>query len=213
LKYVTITFLMGRLGALVDDHIRELTGVEFKIAVYLYRRLERKTASAILEIKIADIGAATGVSTKQTQTALKALEKQGVLMLANGRGRITRCSLPPPPRRPVTAKSAPSPPSRFRSAPPQAGERSRTGPVPKISEAKPRDAGLLKLLAKAYDSADEALLEELEAAAGGRAKLTQCLRFMAEKRMAYDTAGLLRGDVSHHCNNPGSEFAYWMRHR
>ena len=51
---------MSRLETLVDDHIRELTGVEFKIAVYLYRRLERKTVSAILEIKIADIARATG---------------------------------------------------------------------------------------------------------------------------------------------------------
>jgi hypothetical protein len=204
---------MPRLETLVDDHIRELTGVEFKIAVYLYRRLERKAAGAILEIRIADIASATRVSHKQTQTALKTLEKQGVLLVDSGRGRTTRCSLPPLPRRPVAAQPAPSPASRSRSAPSPAGKRSRTASVSPISEATPRDAGLLKLLAKAYDSADAALLEELELVAGGRTKLKQCVRFMAEKGMAYDTASLLRAAVGHECNNSTSAFADWMRHR
>jgi hypothetical protein len=60
---------MGRLGTLVDGHIRELTGVEFKIAVHLYRRLERKAANRVLEIKIADIARATGVSPRQRWTS------------------------------------------------------------------------------------------------------------------------------------------------
>jgi hypothetical protein len=211
LKYVTIAFLMARLGTLVDDHMRELTGVEFKVVVYLYRRLDRKAAGAILEIKIADIARGAGVCPKQTQTALKTLEKKGMLVVDSGRGRTTRCSLPPLPRRSAATQPAPPPPSRSSSAPPPTLRRRRTAPVSPVSAAKPRDTGLLKLLAKAYDSADAALLDQLELVAGGRARLSQCLQFMAERGIAYDTAGLLRAAVGHECNNSGSEFAYWIK--
>jgi hypothetical protein len=204
---------MGRLGSLIDDHIRELTGVEFKLAVYLYRRLEQKAGSAILEIKIADIARAAGVSPKQTQTALKALEKQGVLLVDSGRGRTTRCSLPPLPRRLAATQPAPSSPSRSPSSPLPAGKRSRTGSRSPIPEANAGDADLLQLLVKAYDSADEALLKDLDVVAGGRERLKQCLRFMAERRIAYETADLLCAAVGHECSNFGSEFKRWMKHR
>jgi hypothetical protein len=204
---------MERLGTLVDDHIRELTGVEFKIAVYIYRRLERKAASRILEIKIADIARATGASPKQTQTALKTLQKQGVLLVDTGRGRITRCSLPPLPRRAVAVDTSAAAARRSRSAQPAAGKRGSVASLPPTSRAKPSDTGVLELLVKAYDSADEALLKELEVVAGGRARLAQCLRFMAERGLAYETAGLLRAAVHHECNTFGSEFKRWIKHR
>jgi hypothetical protein len=204
---------MSRLRTLVDDHIRELTGVEFKIAVYLYRRMERKAASRIMEIKIADIARATGVSPKQTQTALKALQKQGVLLVDNGRGRITRCSLPPLPRRPVAVDTSAVTARRSRSAQPATGKRSSAASLPPTSRSKPSDTGVLELLVKAYDSADAALMEELDVVAGGRPRLKQCLRFMAEQGLAYETAGLLRAAVHHECNSFGSEFKRWIKHR
>ena len=81
----------AQLQRLVRDHVRELRGSEFKVAVYLYGLLESQDT---VEMKIADISTAVGVSWKQTQVALQKLNEKGILRVEGGRGRTTWCRLP-----------------------------------------------------------------------------------------------------------------------
>ena len=86
-----VTDVMSALGRLVDKHLRELSGAEFKVAAYLYRRLERRQQ---VEMTIAELGLAAGVSTKQAYTVLLNLENSGLLRVASRRGRTSQFSLP-----------------------------------------------------------------------------------------------------------------------
>jgi DNA-binding MarR family transcriptional regulator len=49
---------------LVDQQLRNLTGAQFKLAAYLYRRLQRKPE---LTIRAKDLAKATGLSQKSVQ--------------------------------------------------------------------------------------------------------------------------------------------------
>jgi hypothetical protein len=105
---------MSALDRLVDEHLRELSGAEFKVAAYLYRRLARRQE---VEMTIGELGSAAGASPKQTYTVLLRLRSNGLLRLITRRGCPTRFSLPAvsPPPVPVVAPSAvpaPAPPLR-----------------------------------------------------------------------------------------------------
>jgi len=82
---------MSALGRLVDEHLRELSGAEFKVAAYLYRRLERRQQ---VEMTVAELGVAVGVSAKQTYTVLLKLRNSGLLQVASRRGQTSQFSLP-----------------------------------------------------------------------------------------------------------------------
>jgi len=82
---------MSRLHRLVADHIRELSGAQFKIAVYLLCRLEHRRE---VRTDIETLAQATGVSWRQTQSALRKLAKKGILRIESRRHRGTVCSLP-----------------------------------------------------------------------------------------------------------------------
>lgn len=86
--------MQGLLQRFIRDHIQELRGAEFKIAVYLYARLDRARCPDMVEMKIADLSTATGVSWKQTQVALQRLNEKSILRVEGGRGRTTCCRLP-----------------------------------------------------------------------------------------------------------------------
>ena len=82
---------MSYLHSLITDHIRNLSGVEFKIAAYLYRRLERQKQ---VSENIHAIATATGLSWRQTQSALRKLAEKGVLQVDSVKHLGTRCRLP-----------------------------------------------------------------------------------------------------------------------
>ena len=67
---------MSYLELLIDHKIRELSGAEFKIAVYLYRLLEGQKR---VKSNIRRIAKVTGISWRQTQSALKNLAGKSVL--------------------------------------------------------------------------------------------------------------------------------------
>jgi hypothetical protein len=50
---------------LVDQQLRNLTGAQFKLAAYLYRRLQRKPE---LTIRAKDLAKATGLSEKSARS-------------------------------------------------------------------------------------------------------------------------------------------------
>ena len=76
---------------LITDQIRKLGGAEFKIATYLYYLIERQT-EVITNIRT--LAETTGLSWRQTQSALQGLAMKGILQV-DSRHRETRCSLPP----------------------------------------------------------------------------------------------------------------------
>lgn len=82
---------MSALDRLVDKHLRELSGAEFKVAAYLYRRLERRQQ---VEMTIAELGLAVGVSTKRSYSVLLKLRNDGLLQVASRRGQTSQFSLP-----------------------------------------------------------------------------------------------------------------------
>jgi hypothetical protein len=61
---------------LVDLQLRNLTGAQFKLAAYLYRRLPRKPE---LTIRAKDLAKATGLSEKSAQSASNHLAQQNIL--------------------------------------------------------------------------------------------------------------------------------------
>ena len=82
---------MNYLHSLITDHIRSLSGAEFKIAAYAYRRLESQEQ---ITCKIGELADATGVSWRQAQSALKRLRERGILDVDSTPGRGTCCRLP-----------------------------------------------------------------------------------------------------------------------
>ena len=82
---------MNYLHSLITDHIRSLSGAEFKIAAYAYRRLESQKQ---ITCKIGELADATGLSWRQAQSALKRLRERGILDVDSTPGRGTCCRLP-----------------------------------------------------------------------------------------------------------------------
>src|ERR1035437_2459370 len=100
---------MSYLNQLVDEHLQSLAGAEFKVAAFLYRRLERRD---LVEMTIAELAAATGVCAKQVHVVAKHLRNSGLLRIESRRGCATKYSLPSAstPALPVgTPSAAPSP--------------------------------------------------------------------------------------------------------
>src|ERR1035437_8070077 len=82
---------MRYLNQLVDDHLPSLAGAEFKVAAFLYRRLERRQ---LVEMTIAELALATGVCAKQVHVVAKHLRNTGLLRIESRRGHATKYSLP-----------------------------------------------------------------------------------------------------------------------
>ena len=82
---------MSYLHTLVD-RILELSGAEFKIAAYMYRLLEQQ---AQVTTTIDALSRDTGVSGRQTQSALRSLAEKKILCVESRKSRDTRCKLPP----------------------------------------------------------------------------------------------------------------------
>ena len=101
---------MTSLERLIADHLRDLSGAECKLAVYLYQRLARRRE---VRSTITELAQATGVSWRQTQSALRSLDKKRILQVESFRRGGTRCSLPPRPKatpahaKPTTADPLP----------------------------------------------------------------------------------------------------------
>ena len=81
------------LHGLIDGWLAKLSGAEFKLAAYLYRNIGRRRKKQ-LSMSIAALAAATGISWRQTQAALKKLDELGIILRTGGRGRITCVQLP-----------------------------------------------------------------------------------------------------------------------
>ena len=67
---------MSKLHSLIQRRIKDLTGAEFKLAVYLYCRLGDQPE---ITTTVAELAQATGLSWRQTQSALRSLDKKAVL--------------------------------------------------------------------------------------------------------------------------------------
>jgi len=133
---------MTYLRRLIADHICELGGAEFKLAAYLYDRLEQEEQ---ISEEIETFARATGVSWRQTQTALRSLAQKGILEVDSTPRRGTSCRLPQAVKtkrayrrrrpHPVTATEVqvkPSPPV-VKSVPPPAPTASPSQPKPALS--------------------------------------------------------------------------------
>ena len=83
--------LPRHLRQLIEKRMGMLTGAEFKIAVYLYAQLRPGIPRTM---RIADLAQATGMSWRQTQSAVKTLAGKGCLNVASRRGRRTQFWLP-----------------------------------------------------------------------------------------------------------------------
>jgi hypothetical protein len=87
---------------LVDRQLRNLTGAQFKLAAYLYRRLQREPE---LTIRAKDLAEATGLSEKSAQSASNHLAKQNILAVIGGPGTTKTYRLPAAqPAKPGAAK-------------------------------------------------------------------------------------------------------------
>jgi hypothetical protein len=97
---------MRTLAWLVRHHLRNLTGAQFKMAAYLYRRLQR---NAELTIRTKDLAEATGLSVGSAQAASNGLAKQSILLVEGGPGKTKTYRLPaakPRKSKPVGSKTA-----------------------------------------------------------------------------------------------------------
>jgi hypothetical protein len=112
---------------LVDQQLRNLTGAHFKLAAYLYRRLQRKPE---LTIRAKDLAKATGLSEKGVQSASNHLAQQNIIDATGGPGTTKTYRLPAAqPPKPGAAKAGGSNTS---SAPPP------PGPEPVIEKPDPK---------------------------------------------------------------------------
>jgi hypothetical protein len=102
---------------LVDQQIQKLTGAQFKLAAYLYRRLQRNPE---LTIRAKDLAKATGLSEKSAQSVSRYLEKQNILAVNGGPGTTKTYRLP-------AAKPGPAQPGGSNTI-----VASRVGSQPKI---------------------------------------------------------------------------------
>jgi hypothetical protein len=83
--------IQSYLDTLIAHHMPELSGAEFKIAVYLWRQLQHRTEIAT---DIDTVAKATGVSWRQSQFALRSLDRKGILRLESRKKVGTLCSIP-----------------------------------------------------------------------------------------------------------------------
>jgi len=117
---------------LVDQQIQKLTGAQFKLAAYLYRRLQRNPE---LTIRAKDLAKATGLSEKSVQSASNHLEKQNILAVTGGPGTTKTYRLPaakPGPAQPggsntIVASRVGSQPKNRQTCSPTAAARPQTG--------------------------------------------------------------------------------------
>ena len=79
------------LASLIQNHLQTLSGAEFKVAVYLYWRLQ-KEPEVITTVK--GVAEATGLSPRRTQFALARLNQQGILRIESRQNHGTSCRLP-----------------------------------------------------------------------------------------------------------------------
>src|SRR5580700_10904656 len=87
---------------LVDQQLRDLTGAQFKLAAYLYRRLQRKPE---LTIRAKDLAKATGLSEKSARSTSNHLAKQNIIAVTGGPGTTKTYRLPAAqPAKPGAAK-------------------------------------------------------------------------------------------------------------
>jgi hypothetical protein len=87
---------------LVDQQLRNLTGAQFKLAAYLYRRLQRKPE---LTIRAKDLAKATGLSEKSARSTSNHLAKQNIIAVTGGPGTTKTYRLPAAqPAKPGAAK-------------------------------------------------------------------------------------------------------------
>jgi hypothetical protein len=114
------------LDGLIDGWLVKLSGAEFKLAAYLYRNISRRRKKP-LSMSIAALAAATGISWRQMQAALKKLDELGIILRTGGRGRITCVQLPgretPAPVQPSVA------PPGYVAGPPQSRPESSIAEV------------------------------------------------------------------------------------
>jgi hypothetical protein len=110
---------MPYLHRLVGEHLPKLSGSEFKLAAYLYDRLE--TTPRVKE-SIAAYANATGLSWRQTQSALQSLARKGILGVDTRQKTGTCCWLP------ETVKAGPSKESPARQSHPRPKHPPRTSP-------------------------------------------------------------------------------------
>ena len=84
---------MDRLNSLVEQQVGKLSGAQFKLAAYLYWRLEQEPE---LTIRSKDLAALTGLSIGATQSASNSLAKLKVLDVIGGPGKTKTYRLPQP---------------------------------------------------------------------------------------------------------------------
>ncbi len=89
--------------------------------------------------------------------------------------------------------------------PPSAQESAVVSPPP---DTAPEAINLIRKLCGRPDEAD---LEKADEMAGGREKLLECLRFMVERNMGFETGELLLCSIYDQCQTPDSKFASWLR--
>jgi hypothetical protein len=82
---------MRTLNWLVKHHLRKLTGAQFKMAAYLYRRLQRHGE---LTIRTKNLAETTGLSVGSAQAASNSLAKQSILIVEGGPGKTKTYRLP-----------------------------------------------------------------------------------------------------------------------
>jgi len=111
----------------MKHHLRKLTGAQFKLAAYLYGRLQRK---AELTIRTLDLVESTGLSVGSVQAASNGLAKKSILLVEGGPGKTKTYRLPA--ARPRKAKQAKSKTSTAASR-----EADKDTPAPAQSTTKP----------------------------------------------------------------------------
>ena len=82
---------MRTLTWLMEHQLRKLTRAQFKLAAYLYGRLQRHPE---LTIRTKDLAEAIGLSVGSAQAASNGLAKQGILLVEGGPGKTKTYRLP-----------------------------------------------------------------------------------------------------------------------
>jgi hypothetical protein len=214
---------MSHLDTLITRHLKELSGAEFKLAVYQYRRLQRR---AEVMDTIDSLAKATGLSWRQTQAALRSLAKKGILQVEGRQKHGTRCSLPHTSAR-SQAKSIPTRPDRTRrkmvtnqapqsieSVPAEAKASSRPTPAVQLGssvatappssqelEQKAKAAEAQRLACKLMDMRGQIDTKNfnllLQCADGDLDRLLARLQRLAQRHYNFDNFLMLCAQVSH----------------
>src|SRR5579862_5081354 len=117
----------------MEEQLLRLSGAQFKVAAYLYRRLQRKPE---LTIRTQDLAEVAGVSPRTTQTAVKKLAKLKIFAITGGPGVTKTYRLPA--RASKSRRSNKSPSAQPAPAPAQptiksaAKKKVKTVPLPVV---------------------------------------------------------------------------------